>query len=73
MMPTTPGLPSKCPPFPEVDASEHELNPEGSVSIVDDGEEGRGANTACAIYKGIPSNEASGSKKGLRTETAKER
>ena len=71
MMLATPSLPGECLPSPEIEAKEDELTSKGSDPIVDRGE-GGGANTGCAICKGILSRGASGLKKGLKTEAAKE-
>ena len=70
----TPGPLSRCLLSPRVEAEEEELTSKGLVSIDVEGEVGGwgGVNTGCAKYKGIPSNEASRLKKGLRTESAKE-
>ena len=74
-MPVALRPPSGCPPLSKVEAEEDELASEGSVSTDAGGEGGGGssANTMSAIYKGIVSNGASKSKKGLKIDTAKER
>ena len=74
MMPIALGLPGECPLSPDVEAKEDELATKRSVSTDAEGEggDGGGANTRCAIYKGITTNRASGSKKGLKTDTTKE-
>ena len=72
IMPATPRLPGGCPPLLEVGVDEEdEFASEGSVSMASEGYGEGGTNTRCAMYKGIPSRGASGSKNGLKTETAK--
>ena len=74
MMPDAPGLPGGCSLSLEVEIDENELASERSISIDAEGGGGGegGANVGCAIYRGISSNGASGPKKGLIMETAKE-
>ena len=72
MMLAASSLLGECLPSPKIEAKEDELASKGLDPIVDRGEGGGGANTGCAICKGILSRGASGLKKGLKMEAAKE-
>ena len=72
MMLAAPEPPGRYPLSLKVKVGEHELTSEGLVSIADERERGGSANIGCVIYKGILSNGALGSKKGLKTKTVKE-
>ena len=70
--PTASGPLGGCLPASKEEAvEEDELTLEGSISMIDEEENGGGANVGCAIYRGILCKGASRSKKGLKIEIVK--